>query len=80
MALLIMAVYTEQFERLYTSLRYKEPRRQDITNFSFKMFIIMKFSRSSKCSKTAVELTFPTQKANVPGLLVLFSTGITLFG
>ena len=40
----------------------------------------MKFSRSSKCSKTAVELTFTTQKANVPGLLVLFSTGITLLG
>ena len=64
MALLIMAIYKVLFEKLYTILRLKEPRRQDITNFSFKMFKIMRFLRSSKCSKTTVELTFTTQKAN----------------
>ena len=56
-------IYTELFEKLYTILRKKEPRRQDITNFSFKMFK-MRFLRSSKYSKTTVELTFTTQKAN----------------
>ena len=38
--------------------------REDITNFSFKMFKIMRSLRSSKCLKTTVELTFTTQKAN----------------
>ena len=65
MALLIMAVYTVLFENLYTILRKKEPRRQVITNFSFKMFKITRFLRYSKYSKTAVELTFTVQKANV---------------
>ena len=38
--------------------------------------------RSSECSKTTVELTFTTLKVNalVLGLLVLFSTGNTIFG
>ena len=53
-----MAIYTLLFEKLYTILRW-----QDITNFSFKMFKIMRFFRSSKCSKTIVELTFTAQKA-----------------
>ena len=38
--------------------------RKDITNFSFKIFKIMRFLRSSKCSKTSAELTFTAQKAN----------------
>ena len=59
MILLIVALYTVLLEKLYTILRLKEPRRQDITNFSFKMFL-----RSSKCSKTTVELTLTIQKAN----------------
>ena len=42
----------------------KEPRKQEITNFSFKMFKMMRFLRSSKCSKTIIKLTFTTQKAN----------------
>ena len=50
-----MAICTVLFENLYTILRQKGPRRQKITNFSFKMF----------SSKTTVELTFTTQKANV---------------
>ena len=33
-------------------------------NFSFKMFKIMKFLRSSKCLIATVELTFAKQKAN----------------
>ena len=57
MDLLIMAIYTVLFEKLCTMLRQKEPRRQDITNFSFKMFKIMRSLRSSKCLKTTVELT-----------------------
>ena len=65
MVLLIMAICTVLFEKLYTILRQKEPRRQDMTNVSFKMFKIMGSSRSSKCSKITVELTFTTQKANV---------------
>ena len=43
---------------------WDKKRRQDITNFSFKMFKIMRSLRSSKCLKTTVELTFTTQKAN----------------
>ena len=64
MTLLIMAICTVLFERVYKILRYKEPRRQLITNFSFKMFKIIRSLRSSKCSKTTVELPFTTQKAN----------------
>ena len=64
MTLLIMAICTVLFERFYKILRYKEPRRQLITNFSFKMFKIIRSLRSSKCLKTTVELTFTTQKAN----------------
>ena len=60
MALLIMAICTVLLEKLYTMLRSKERSRQDITNFSYKMFKIMKFLRSSKCLKTAIELTFTT--------------------
>ena len=45
MTLLIMAICTVLFEKLYTILRQKEPRRQEITNFSFfeifEMFIKM---------------------------------------
>ena len=64
MTLLIMAICTGLFEKLYTILRLKEPRRPDITNFSFKMFKIMRSLRSSKCLKTTCfELTFATQKA-----------------
>ena len=33
----------------------------DITNFSFKIFKIMRSLRSSKCLKTTVELMFTTQ-------------------
>ena len=60
MALLIMAICTVLFEKLYTILRQKERRRQDIN----QMFKIMRFLRSSKSLKTTVELTFTTQKAN----------------
>ena len=58
MALLIMAIYTMPFENLYTVLRSKETTRQNITNFSFKVFKIMRFLKSSKRSKTTDELTF----------------------
>ena len=61
MTLLNMANCKVLFEKLYTILRSKEPRRQDKTNFSFKMFKIM---RSSKYLKTTVKLKFTTQKAN----------------
>ena len=64
MALLIMDICTVLFEKRYTILRWKQSRRQDITNFSFKMFKIIRSLRSSKCLKTTVELTFTTQKAN----------------
>ena len=37
---------------------------QDITNFFFKMFKIMRFLRFSECSETAVELSFTAQKVN----------------
>ena len=56
MTLQIMAICT----KIYTILRQKDPRRQDITNFSSK---IIKIMRSSKCLKTTVELTFTAQKA-----------------
>ena len=59
-----MAICKMLFLKHYIILRLEEPRRQDITNFSFKMFKIMKSLRSLKCLKTTVELTFPTQKAN----------------
>ena len=64
MALLILAIYTVLFEKLYTILRYKQPMRHEITNLSFKIFIIMRFLRSLKCSKTTFELMFTTQKSN----------------
>ena len=64
MTLLIMAICTVLFEKLYTILRQKEPRRQDVNNFSFKMFKMMIFFRSSKCLETRFEFTFTTQKAN----------------
>ena len=38
---------------------------QEISNFFFKMFKIMRFLRSSKSSKTIIELTFTTLKVNV---------------
>ena len=64
MTLLIMAICTVLFEKLYTILRQKKPRRQDVKNFSFKLFKMMNFLRSSKCLKTAAEFTFTIQKAN----------------
>ena len=64
MALLIVAICTILFEKLYTILILKEPRGQEITNFSFKMFKIMRSLRFSKSLKSTVELTFTTQKAN----------------
>ena len=58
-----MAVCIVLFWKLYTVLRKKEPTRQEIVNFSFKMFN-MRFLRSWKCLKTtwnspgqSVELT-----------------------
>ena len=59
-----MAICTVLFEKLYTTLRQKEPMRQEITNFSFRMFKIMRFLRSSKCLKTTVELMFTTQNVD----------------
>ena len=59
-----MAISTVLFEKLYTILRYKEPMRQAITNFSFKMFKIMRSLRPSKCSKTTAELPFSVQEVN----------------
>ena len=64
MTLLIMAICTVLFEKFYKILRWKEPRRQDITNFSFKIFKVMRSLRPSNCLKTTVELTFATQKAS----------------
>ena len=58
MALLIMAIYTMLFENRYTVLSSKEPTRRNITNFSFKVFKIMSFLKSSKRSKTTDELMF----------------------
>ena len=48
---------------------HHEPRRPEITNFSSKIFKVMRFLRSSKGSKTIFELTFTTQKANACSLL-----------
>ena len=42
----------------------KEPMRQVIKNFSFRVFKIMRSLTSSKCLKTTVQSTFTTQKAN----------------
>ena len=78
MTLQIMAIWTVLFEKLYTILRKKnEPRRQDITNFSFKIFKIMGSLRFSKCLKTTGELSLLHKKETleVLGLLILFSTG-----
>ena len=72
MALLIMAIYTVLFEKLYIILRQKEPRGQDTSNFSLKMFKIMRFFRSSICSKTIVELTFTAQNKRLYSLPCLF--------
>ena len=57
-----MAFCTVLFEKLYKILRQKEPRKQDITNFSFKIFKIMRSLRSLKCLKATVELTFTTSQ------------------
>ena len=54
MVLLNMGIYSVLFENLYTI----------VTNSSFKMLKRMRFLRSSKCSKTTVELKFTKQKAN----------------
>ena len=74
-----MVIYTVLFEKLYIISRLKEPKRQEISRSKYSN---MRFLRSSKCSKTTVKLTFTSQKANalVLGLLILFSTGNTLFG
>ena len=66
MTLQIMAICT----KIYTILIQKDPRRQDITNFSSK---IIKIMRSSKCLKTTVELTFTAQKANACSPCTTFS-------
>ena len=60
-------------------LRWNEPRRQELTNFSSKMFKIMIFLRSPKCSKTIVELMFATQKANACSLLDWFFCSVVPF-
>ena len=44
--------------------RAQEARVNFNPNFSFKMFKIMRFWKSPKCSKSIVELTFPIQKAS----------------
>ena len=53
------------------NFKIKKPRKQVVTNFSFKMFKICRFLRSSKCSKIIAEKRFTV----VFGLFVLFSTG-----
>ena len=60
---LIMVICTALFGKLYTTLKQKEPRRQNITKFSLKYSKKMRSLRSWKCLKTSVELTFTTQKA-----------------
>ena len=69
---------------MWIGLRFKqaqEARDQEITNFSFKMFKIIRFSRSTKCSKTIVTLTFTTQKANACSLLdSLFCSVVSSLG
>ena len=47
-----------------TLYNFKVKRAQKARNFSFKIFKLMRPLRSLKCSKTAVELTFITQKEN----------------
>ena len=61
---LTMAIYTVLFEKLYTILRWKKLARHKENNFSFKLFKIMRFLISLKCSKTIAELMFTTQKVN----------------
>ena len=61
-----MATCTVLLEKLYTILRQKEPSRQDVTNFSFTMFKIIRSLRSLKCLKITAELTFTTQKLSSP--------------
>ena len=41
MALLIMAICTVLFEKIYTMLKQKEPKKQDIAIFPFIIFKIM---------------------------------------
>ena len=50
MALLLTAVWTVLFWKLYSSLRWQEPMKQKIVNFYFKMFKVT-FSKPSECSK-----------------------------
>ena len=40
------------------NFKIKKPRKQVVTNFSFKMFKICRFLRSSNCSEIRAELTF----------------------
>ena len=49
--------------------RFKVKQTQEARDLCFKMFKIMRFLRSSKCSKIIVELTFTTQKINACSLL-----------
>ena len=49
--------------------RFKVKQAQEARDLCFKMFKIMRFLKSSKCSKIIVELTFTTQKANACCLL-----------
>ena len=46
-------LHSAVWKSLY-NFKIKEPRRQEITNFSFKLFKTMRFLRSSKCWKTTV--------------------------
>ena len=78
----VMAIYTVLYERLYTILRKIEPKRREITNYSFKVFKIWDFWDLQNVHKTTVELTFTTQKANAcsPWTVCLFLTGNILLG
>ena len=75
-------LHSAVWKALYNfKIKGAQKARYIITNFSFKMFKIMRFLRSSKCSKTTVELTLTTKKQMlvVLDLTVLFSTGNNFF-
>ena len=57
MTLLIMAIYSELFEKLYTIFKIKRAQEAKHNQFWFGNFKIMRFLKSSKSLKTAVELT-----------------------
>ena len=72
MVLLIM-LFIQCCLESFIQFKVKRPQEARDNQFLFQIFKIMRFLRSLKYSKTTVELTFTTQKANACSPSTAFS-------